>query len=1099
MVKAIHTIVKGRARYKVEGLYRSEVLRKHLESKLSVHQGIKHFSINTITGTILVFFNSEKTHLDIATLILGIVSEHQGKDVKQQKGFSLKTQKIDHKPADSRRKLRRQIIKAEQQIVEQWHLMDSASIMSLLGTKRESGLSPEAVKATFKKYGPNILPESVPQSGLSIFINQFKSLPVGLLGLAASISLFTGGLADAIVILGVVSINSFIGYVTESSSEKTIHSLKSLVRPSSLVFRDSRVQTVSAENIVIGDILVLNPGAYIAADARLIEATFLYVDESSLTGESMPVLKTVAPIHKIALPIADRTNMVYMGTLVTGGQGLAVVVATGRFTEIGKIQTLLGEAKPPDTPLEKKLDQIGKQLVLISGVVCGIVFVIGIVRGYGFLKMLSISISLAVAAVPEGLPAVATTTLALGIRNMRRHNVLIRRLEAVETLGSIQTICLDKTGTLTMNRMTVREIYTGLRLMTVSDGKFILEDEYINPYSCDELLMLMHISILCNESDVIKQNGECIVSGTPTENAFIHMAINAGVDLTNVKRKFPRVKVFHRSEKRNIMVTMHSANNNNNSIFAIKGSPREVLNVCSWHIKDGHKFPLTEEDILNIELANEEMAGKSLRVLGIAYRYGNHHDTANDEDILLSKDFVWLGIAGITDPIRNGVKELVGAFHIAGIDTIMITGDQSPTAYAIAKELNLSKGEQLEILDSRQLANIPPEILKALCERAHVFARVSPSHKLQIVQALQKAGKVVGMTGDGINDGPALKAADIGIAMGHTGTDVAREVADVILEDDNLETMIIAVSHGRTIYNNIRKTVHFLLSTNMSEIMVMFAAITVGLGQPLNAMQLLWINLISDIFPGLALAVEPPELDVLSHPPRNPGEAIIKSSDFKRIAFESAVISAGALGAYGYGVARYGLGPKASTLAFMSLTSGQLLHAVSCRSEKFSIFDKNKLPPNKYLNIALGGTFVLQALAMTIPGIRSLLGITPIGMIDGIIAGVSALLPFMVNEKTKNFQNSLEEFRPGTIEKKKNISLLNENKDLIRTDREKLIAELNRNIISLETFFDVFNVLLSHDLLSEIKSTSINCLLTEMDERLEEIKKLAEARTERLS
>jgi Ca2+-transporting ATPase len=1018
VVKPIHTIVKGRARYKVEGLYRSEALKKHLESKLSVNHGIKRFSINTLTGSILIFFNSEKTHSDIATIILKIVTEHQEKDGKQQKVFDLKTQEIEHKPAPSRRKLRRQILKAEQQVVEQWHVMDSASVMSLLGTRRESGLSLEAVKASLKKYGPNILPESVPRSSLSIFINQFKSLPVALLGLAAGISLFTGGLADAIVILGVVTINSFIGYVTESSSEKTIHSLKSLVRPYSIVFRDSAIQTVSAENIAIGDILLLNPGSYVAADARLIEATFLYIDESSLTGESMPVLKTVPPIHRIALPIADRTNMVYMGTLVTGGQGLAVVVSTGKFTEIGKIQTLLGGAKPPDTPLEKKLDQISRQLVLMSGVICGIVFVIGILRGYGFLQMLKTSISLAVAAVPEGLPTVATTTLALGIRNMRRHNVLIRRLEAVETLGSVQTICLDKTGTLTMNRMTVKEIYTGSKLMTVSDGKFILEAEYISPYSCDELLILLHISVLCNESEVIKQNGEYIVNGTPTENALIHLAINAGVDLLNIKRKFPRVKIFHRSEKRNIMVTIQRTSNNNHEIFAIKGSPREVLNVCSWQIKNGLKLPLTEEDVLNIELANEDMAGKSLRVLGIAYWYGKNHDNASYDDILVSKDFVWVGIAGITDPTRKGVKELVEAFHIAGIATVMITGDQSPTAYAIAKELNLSRGEQLEILDSRQLADIPPDILKALCERVHVFARVSPSHKLQIVQALQQAGKVVGMTGDGINDGPALRAADIGIAMGHAGTDVAREVADVILEDDNLETMIIAVSQGRTIYNNIRKTVHFLLSTNMSEIMVMFAAITAGLGQPLNAMQLLWINLISDIFPGLALAVEPPEPDVLSYPPRNPDEAIIKSSDFKKIPFESALISAGALGAYGYGVVRYGVGPRAGTLAFMSLASGQLLHAVSCRSEKFSIFDKNKLPPNKYLNIALGGTFFLQALAMTIPGIRSLLGITPIGVLDGIIAGASALLPFVVNETSKNYRNSSGELGVCPIEKK---------------------------------------------------------------------------------
>jgi Ca2+-transporting ATPase len=422
-------------------------------------------------------------------------------------------------------------------------------------------------------------------------------------------------------------------------------------------------------------------------------------------------------------------------------------------------------------------------------------------------------------------------------------------------------------------------------------------------------------------------------------------------------------------------------------------------------MKDGDRIRLSEEDKLFFELENEHMAGKAFRVLGLAYAHRENTTPENGEEMLFS-GLTWLGIVGLADPVRKGVKKLIGDFHHAGIDTIMITGDQSPTAYAIARELNLSKGEQLEILDSRHLADIPPEILKALCERAHVFARVSPSHKLQIVQSLQSAGKIVAMTGDGINDGPALKAADIGIAMGHTGTDVAREVADVILEDDNLQTMIIAVSHGRTIYNNIRKSVHFLLATNMSEIMVMFAAITLGLGQPLNTMQLLWINLLSDIFPGLALALEPPEPDVLSRPPRDPNEAIVQPADFKRIAFESAVISAGSLTAYGYGIARYGIGPQAGTLAFTSLTVGQLLHAISCRTDKAVIFQKEKLPSNKYLNWALGGSFALQIAAMTIPGLRSLLGLTPIGLIDGLVIGASAFLPLMVNEATKSSEGA---------------------------------------------------------------------------------------------
>jgi Ca2+-transporting ATPase len=362
---------------------------------------------------------------------------------------------------------------------------------------------------------------------------------------------------------------------------------------------------------------------------------------------------------------------------------------------------------------------------------------------------------------------------------------------------------------------------------------------------------------------------------------------------------------------------------------------------------------------------------------------------------------IWLGLIGMVDPPRQGVEHVIADFHQAGIDTVMITGDQSPTAYAIGKALNLSRGEQLEILDSTHLSNIDPEVMTALASRVHVFARVSPSHKLQIVQALQRAGKVVAMTGDGINDGPALKAADIGIAMGHTGTDVAREVADVVLEDDALETMIIAVSHGRTIYNNIRKSVHFLLATNLSEIMVMFTGLTLGLGQPLNAMQLLWINLLSDIAPGLALALEPPEPDVLRQPPRNPAEPIFRPADFKRIAFESAVLSAGALGAYGYGLLRYGMGAQANTLAFMSLTMGQLLHAISCRSDTHSLFDAQPLPANPSLTLAVGGSLVLQLLAIMVPGLRSLLGLTPLTLLDSVVVGQSAVLPLVVNELTK--------------------------------------------------------------------------------------------------
>jgi Ca2+-transporting ATPase len=683
------------------------------------------------------------------------------------------------------------------------------------------------------------------------------------------------------------------------------------------------------------------------------------------------------------------------------------VVATGRFTEIGSIQILIGESKPPETPMERQLQKVGSQLALLSAGVCGVVFLIGLLRGYGFLQMLKLSISLAVAAVPEGLPAVATTTLALGIRNMQRHHALIRHLDAVETLGSVQTICLDKTGTLTLNRMSIASVYVNRGTLRVSDSRFVANGEEIHPYACDELLKLIHLSVLCNESEVFKKDGEYLVTGSSTENALLHMAIGAGVDVIALRERFPLVKISYRSENRNFMATLHKTTNPGNHFLALKGSPLEVLSICSRSVLNGEEVPLIDEDRLAIETENQRMASDALRVLGVAFARidGYLSSPISGKDLPITNGLTWVGLVGMGDPIRPGVKELISTFHQTGIDTIMITGDQTPTAFTIGKELNLSRGEQLEILDSTHLISMDPDVMKALCERVQVFSRVTPAHKLQIVHALQKAGRVVAMTGDGINDGPALKAADIGVAMGRTGTDVAREVADVVLEDDNLQTMVVAISQGRTIYNNIRKTVHYLLATNLSEIMVITAATMGGLGQPLNAMQLLWINLISDIFPGLALALEPPEPDVLTQPPRDPNEPIIQTKDFKRIGFEAATLSAGALGAYGYGVIRYGSGPQASTLAFMSLSMGQILHALSCRSKQHGLFDRGvrerRLQPNRYLNLAVGGTLALQMAALVVPGLRGLLGIAPIGPVDGLMIGASASWPLVVNEMTK--------------------------------------------------------------------------------------------------
>jgi Ca2+-transporting ATPase len=798
------------------------------------------------------------------------------------------------------------------------------------------------------------------------------------------------------VILGVVGINAIVGFLTESQSEQIIQSLQEGGERTAKVLRGGTPQTIDVEDIVLGDILILETGDVVAADARLSTSSNLSINESSLTGESVPVAKRVEALTGDDIPLAERNNMAYRGTVVTGGTGRAIAVATGRFTEIGKIQEMVSAADTDQTPLQQQLDEVGTQLAMIGSGICVGVFGIGLARNYGLLEMLKISISLAVAAVPEGLPTIATTTLALGMRDMRQRHILVRGLQAVEALGSVQTICLDKTGTLTQNQMVVKQVRTGQDCFEVNQGEFFHEGEAIAPDSTEELRRLIEVGILCSETDYqAAADGDYALEGSSTENALVRLGIDTGMDVAELRDRYPTVVTNLRTEDRNVMSTVHTLDEENQLVM-VKGSPEEVLERCrSWMCK-GEQRPLDDPQRREFDLDNERMAGQALRVLGVAYK-----EMSSDEDP--ETDLIWLGLVGMADPIREGVQKFIEGFHRAGINTVMITGDQSPTAYAIAKELKLSRGRQTEILDSSDLSNLAPEKRQALFDKVDVFARVSPASKLEIVQALQEAGQVVAMTGDGINDMPALKAADVGVAMGAGSNSVVQDVADMIIEDNELATLIDAVSRGRTTYNNIRKSVHFLLSTNMGEIIVTTIATALGLGEPLNTMELLWLNLVSDIFPGLALAMEPPEPDILDQPPRNPDEPILRDSDLSRIFQESATISCCALAAYSYSLLRYGgqNRQKASTTLFMSLTIGQILHTWSCRSETKSIFTRDQLPRNPYVEGAIALSLGLQLLPMFVPPLRNLLQLAILDPLDWGVVFSTALMALIINESTK--------------------------------------------------------------------------------------------------
>jgi P-type Ca2+ transporter type 2C len=973
LVEVVHAGIPGRARLRVAGLHHSPGLQGRLERDLAPLHGLGRIEASTATGNLLVHYNAKVVSLHaVAACVAAVV---RGDILVQEEDAGLG----QHDAPD-------------------WHIRSTADAAAALDTSANTGLSAAAADDRLARVGANCIEQVPRRTGLEILREQFQSLPVGLLAGAAVLSVATGGFFEAAAILAVVGLNGIIGYGVESRSERTISSLAAAGHQTTWVVRDGTAGEIGLEAVVPGDLISLRRGTLVPADARIISAQDLTIGEALLTGESLPVSKMADPLPRRAVPLADRVNMVYRGTVVTGGSGMAVVTATGPHTEMGRIQRLLGEAASPETPMQCDLGQIGRQLVWISLGVCGVVFGIGVLRGFAVLQMFRSAISLAVAAVPEGLPAIATTTLALGVEEMRRRDVLVRRLDAVETLASVQVICFDKTGTLTLNRMTVVVIATGRgeRPLRVGPGGTLLDDSSRAGGSpMDEAFArLLQIGILCSETQIEEAAvGRPALNGSATENALVQLALDLGVDAAGMRGGCPRLSIRHRTEAYRFMVTTHRQPGEQEILVAVKGSPTEVLGRCAWWLDGGQQRALTASDRAAIEQANVALAGEALRVLGFAYKCASEEEAG--VQATATEGLTWIGLAAMADPVRPGIASLMRILQEAGIHSLIMTGDQAQTARAVAGQLGLNGTAEVGVLDAADLNGMSDEQLGAVAQRVHVLARVSPVQKLRVIRALQQAGVVVAMIGDGINDSPALKAANVGVAMGSEGTNAAREVADVVLQTDDLTALSRAVAYGRSTYTNVRQSIRYLLGSNFSEVGVMLTATAAGFSEPLTVPQLLWINLVTDVLPALGLALESPAPDLMQRPPRSPDNGVLGGADLTRVAAEGGVITAGGLLACGWGVLRYGVSAEARTMTFGSLVTAQLLHALNCRSAELAGVSGH--PSNRALTGALAASFALQVGGMLVPGLRKFLGIAPLSLLDtGIMLG-AGVLPFFAN------------------------------------------------------------------------------------------------------
>jgi Ca2+-transporting ATPase len=907
-----------------------------------------------------------------------------------------------------------------------WHAYSSSEVAQKLETTKEKGLSFEEAAQRLEEYGRNELAEAPPPTFLEMLWDQLKSFVVIMLIIASIVSALLGDYIEAAAIMTIVVLNAVLGVVQERNAQNALAALKKLAAPDANVLRAGSRQSVRAYDLVPGDIVLLEAGNYIPADLRLVETMNLRVEEAALTGESVPVQKDASITLAEGAGLGDLKNMGFMGTLISYGRGKGIVVNTGMKTQIGRIAELLNSVEEEPTPLQRRLEQLGRTLGIGAMVICVFVFLLGWFQGNDPLEMFIVAVSLAIAAVPEGLPAVVTISLALGMRQMIRRHALIRRLASVETLGSATVICSDKTGTLTQNQMMVTRVYTDGHFFSVTgrgyapNGEFSLAQDAVNLSDYPAARTALWISALNNDAVLEEiQNPETKsdfrMVGDPTEGALVVAAAKAGFWANDLNRSYPRIAEIPFDSVRKRMVTIHTEEDatpelrnlihldiNGQHIITVKGAPDMVLDLCTHYLSaQGVQVPLTPEKRVEILEANDTMAQDALRVLGMAFRL-TMGQPAWESPEQVEHSMVFVGLTGMIDPPRPEVPPAIEIARKAGIRTILITGDYANTARAIAAEIGLIREGHLT-LTGAELNGMSDEELRQQVKVTDVFARVSPEHKLRIVDALQTNGEVVAMTGDGVNDAPSIKKSDIGVAMGITGTDVAKESADMVLTDDNYASIVSAVEEGRVIYSNIRKFVYFLLSCNLAEIAVIFLSTLFYRASALTAIQLLWLNLVTDGAPALALGTEKAEPGIMNRPPRPPSEPIINRFMQVGIVVQTIAITAVTLIAYILGRQLHPSEPQfAETMAFVTLSLSELARAFTARSEHIPVL-KIGIFSNRNMNLAFLSSVILVLVVVYVPFLQKIFNTTPLGLDNWEVVLPLLLIPSIAAEAVKYF------------------------------------------------------------------------------------------------